>query len=145
MDPSLQEEAAADGSLTLVLNPHGEICAVQKADGVGLDTHQLMTCVRLAGQQAIELNEQLNAALKAHEVARVAARVRRRAGGAAGVDGVGGADGRHVVVLRDVGQADARLEAMMRGEWVWGVVGCGRGRACACGCGCGWVDCGCVQ
>lgn len=129
IDPSLQEEAACEGGMTLVVNPHGEVCAVQKADGVGLDRDQLMRCVRIATGTAENLAGRLKEALRAHDAARVAARVRRRVGGpgdggpgaAEGGGGSGGeaglwtsGDGRHVVVLRDVGQADARLDAMMR-------------------------------
>jgi hypothetical protein len=114
MDPSLQEEAAAEGALTLVLNPHGELCAAQKADGVGLDRDQLMRCVRLAAGRAEDLAQALKAALKAHDAARVAARVRRAGPGAPGAEGGGG--GRHTVALGDVDQADARLAAMLRGE-----------------------------
>ncbi|KAI8470908.1 MAG: exoribonuclease PH component of the exosome [Monoraphidium minutum] len=121
IDPCLQEEAAMEGSMTLVINPHGEICAVQKADGVGLDRDQLMRCARLGTARAGELAGSLKDALKAHDAARVAARVRRHAGGAGGAGGAadgggGGGGAKHVVVLRDVDQADARLAAIMTGE-----------------------------
>lgn len=42
VDPNLQEEAAMDGSITLIMNPHSELCAVQKADGIGLSYSELM-------------------------------------------------------------------------------------------------------
>lgn len=42
LDPSLQEEAAAAGVATLFLNPHGEVCGWQMAEGVGLDPAQMM-------------------------------------------------------------------------------------------------------
>jgi exosome complex RNA-binding protein Rrp42 (RNase PH superfamily) len=41
-DPCLSEEAAASGSATLFMNPHGEVCGWQMAEGVGLDTSQMM-------------------------------------------------------------------------------------------------------
>jgi exosome complex component RRP45 len=42
VDPCLREEAAQAGGLTLVMNPHKEVCAVQKADGVGITADQLL-------------------------------------------------------------------------------------------------------
>lgn len=44
LDPCLAEEAAMEGSVTLAINPQSELCAVQKADGIGLDYSQLMRC-----------------------------------------------------------------------------------------------------
>jgi exosome complex RNA-binding protein Rrp42 (RNase PH superfamily) len=41
-DPCLSEEAAASGSATLFMNPHGEVCGWQMAEGVGLDASQMM-------------------------------------------------------------------------------------------------------
>lgn len=42
VDPCLSEEASQAGGLTLVMNPHKEVCAVHKADGVGISADQLM-------------------------------------------------------------------------------------------------------
>lgn len=41
-DPTLSEEAASSGRATLFINPHGEICGWQMAEGVGLDQAQMM-------------------------------------------------------------------------------------------------------
>ena len=40
LDPGLKEEAARGGSLTVVANAHKELCAVHKADGIGLSLPQ---------------------------------------------------------------------------------------------------------
>lgn len=43
VDPSLEEEAAMEGSATIIVHPHKEtsyVCAVHKAGGVGLTTNQ---------------------------------------------------------------------------------------------------------
>jgi len=40
VDPSLKEEAARGGLLTVIMNTHQEVCAVQKADGIGLSVLQ---------------------------------------------------------------------------------------------------------
>ncbi len=44
---------------------------MHKADGIGLTPAQLHTCVGLATQKAAELRSALQAALAAHETARV--------------------------------------------------------------------------
>ncbi|MEW5303070.1 MAG: hypothetical protein WDW36_005798 [Sanguina aurantia] len=77
MDPSLKEEAAMAGRLTVVMNTAREVCAVHKAEGVGLTTPQFMRCLRLAGAAADKLVTGLKSALEKHEVARVQARIRR--------------------------------------------------------------------
>ncbi len=77
IDPSLKEEAAMQGSATIMVNPSKEVCAVHKAGGVGLNSSQLFRCVRLASAKAEEQVAVLKAALQQHEVARVQARVRR--------------------------------------------------------------------
>lgn len=51
VDPGLKEEAASSGGLTVTVNPHGELCAVQKASGVGLPPSEIMRCIRVAAKQ----------------------------------------------------------------------------------------------
>ena len=36
VDPNLEEEAAASGLMTVIMNAFGELCAVQKTSGIGL-------------------------------------------------------------------------------------------------------------
>ena len=43
VDPSLEEEAAAQGLLTVVMNAFGELCAVQKTSGIALPTSEVRT------------------------------------------------------------------------------------------------------
>ncbi|PSC74884.1 exosome complex component RRP45A isoform X1 [Micractinium conductrix] len=105
VDPSLKEEAAAAGKLTVTQNAFGELCSIQKIDGCGLGSAQLMRCIRLAAQKVEEQTAALRKALAAHDVARVQARVRRQPGAA--VPGEG-APARGVTVLR----ADQLLPAV---------------------------------
>lgn len=98
LDPLSKEEAAASGSFTVTMNPQGELCAAQKAHGVGITPAQILQCMRIAATKAKDLTAQLRKALEAHEVARVAARVRRHQGGggeipAAAVGGAGAGAG----------------------------------------------------
>jgi exosome complex component RRP45 len=68
LDPTLAEEAAQQGSVTVVANAHDELCGVNKAEGVGLNAGQLMRCVRVALVRAKDLAQLLHAALDAHKV-----------------------------------------------------------------------------
>jgi exosome complex RNA-binding protein Rrp42 (RNase PH superfamily) len=89
LDPMSKEEAAASGSFTVTVNPQGELCAAQKAHGVGILPAQVMQCTRIAATKVKDLTSQLRKALEEHEIARVAARVRRHQdGGAAGAGGI---------------------------------------------------------
>ncbi|KAL4427701.1 hypothetical protein ABPG75_001790 [Micractinium tetrahymenae] len=117
VDPSLKEEAAAAGKLTVTQNAFGELCSLQKIEGCGLGAPQLMRCVRLAATKVEELTAALRKALDAHAVARVQARVRRQPGaaaaaGAAGAAGVAGVPPRGVTVLR----SDQLLPAVAAGS-----------------------------
>eukprot|EP01116_Phalansterium_solitarium_P024287 TRINITY_DN8866_c0_g1_i1.p1 TRINITY_DN8866_c0_g1~~TRINITY_DN8866_c0_g1_i1.p1 ORF type:complete len:390 (-),score=153.13 TRINITY_DN8866_c0_g1_i1:8-1177(-) len=65
VDPALKEEAVMDGRMTLTINAHMEMCAIQKAGGTAVTTALLMQCARIAAVKADELNELLQAALRA--------------------------------------------------------------------------------
>ncbi|DBB13924.1 TPA: hypothetical protein ACH3X3_000907 [Trebouxia sp. C0006] len=77
VDPNLEEEAAASGLMTVIMNAFGELCAVQKTSGIGLPATEVMRLIRLAEQKAKQLSEMLQASLKKHDVERVQARIRR--------------------------------------------------------------------
>jgi exosome complex RNA-binding protein Rrp42 (RNase PH superfamily) len=42
LDPSLKEEACADGLVTFTLNKHHEICCIQKAGGVAVSVDMML-------------------------------------------------------------------------------------------------------
>mmetsp|Transcript_673 Transcript_673/g.1956 ORF Transcript_673/g.1956 Transcript_673/m.1956 type:complete len:307 (-) Transcript_673:74-994(-) len=77
VDPGRSEDICCEGHLTAVVNAHGEVCAVHKADGCPLSTDQIMRCIRAAVSTAENLTTQLRAAIESHERARIAQRVRR--------------------------------------------------------------------
>ena len=54
VDPSLKEEAAMQGGITLIVNPNKEVCAVHKAGGVAISSSQLFRCVWTTGRVAVE-------------------------------------------------------------------------------------------
>lgn len=78
VDPTLQEEAAAGGSVTVTINQHRELCAVHKAGGVAVPTAQLLRCLRVAAQQSAMLLEQLKKAESAYRQAALQGRIRRK-------------------------------------------------------------------
>jgi hypothetical protein len=78
--------------------------------------------VRLAASAVTHLSTQLQEALKVHAQRRVAERVRRRQPAASSGPMASGAG---VVVLNDMGAADARLQALLDGGW-----GDGQGGSC---------------
>ena len=41
VDPSLKEEVACVGKVTVVVSTHGQVCAVQKLGGLGLSLSQV--------------------------------------------------------------------------------------------------------
>ena len=77
VDATSVEESAANGTLTVAVTPQGELCAIQKANGCGITQPEIMRCIRIAIEIAKDTFEKLEGSIKAHEVARVAARVRR--------------------------------------------------------------------
>ena len=77
LDPNALEEAVADGFLTVSITPQGDVCAVQKTHGDGVEIEEVMRCMRVGMEVARKACGILDEALKAHDVARVAARVRR--------------------------------------------------------------------
>lgn len=79
VDPTREEEAAAVGMLTVTVNSQDELCALQKTHGKGITPAQVMQCLRIAAQHVKDLTAALAKALEAHDINRVAARVRRHA------------------------------------------------------------------
>lgn len=77
VDPTAVEAAAASGHMTISITPHGELCAVQKADGCGMEMSEVFGCMRRGMDLAKEGCDSLDAALKKHAVDRVAVRVKK--------------------------------------------------------------------
>lgn len=84
VDPSLKEELCMAGSVTLTLNAHKELCAVQKAGGVPVPMEMLVRCTQIAAAKAELLNEMLER--RAREAQEEAA---ARSGNARPIDAFG--------------------------------------------------------
>lgn len=83
LDPSSKEETVSDGSLTMCMNAHKELCGVSKVGGCPMQPKALSQCARVAGEKAAQLVEILKSALGAAETAATE-RARARHAAAAG-------------------------------------------------------------
>ena len=79
-DPSLKEEMVMKGRLTLTLNPHRELCVVQKSGGSPLPAAQIVRAAHIAALKVEEMHATLSAALDAADALRNPEQKRRRQG-----------------------------------------------------------------
>lgn len=56
LDASLQEEQLRDGSCTISMNRHGEICQIAKLGGVPIDAVALLHCANMSLVKVMELS-----------------------------------------------------------------------------------------
>jgi exosome complex component RRP45 len=56
LDATLQEEQLRDGSITISLNHHGEVCQIAKLGGLPIDAVMLLNCTNLALIKVKELS-----------------------------------------------------------------------------------------
>ncbi|GJQ10452.1 hypothetical protein GpartN1_g2243.t1 [Galdieria partita] len=64
MDPNLQEESVMEGTLSIAVNAHKEICAFRKAGGAPVETSLIFKSASNAYLRATEVTVQLEKALK---------------------------------------------------------------------------------
>lgn len=55
LDPSLEEERASQGALSIVVNVHGEVCAISGCGGVGVDLGLVTRCAKIAEVKAQDI------------------------------------------------------------------------------------------
>jgi len=65
VDPTFKEEQVMEGRMTITLNSHREICAVQKTGGTPLLLDQIIQCTRIAAVKVEEITELIQQELKA--------------------------------------------------------------------------------
>lgn len=70
VDPTRKEEMVSNGSLTVAINSHREICGIQKLGGAPLTVEQIGHFTHLANEHAALLLQELQAGLKADEAQR---------------------------------------------------------------------------
>eukprot|EP00271_Cylindrocystis_brebissonii_P009244 TRINITY_DN23950_c0_g1_i1.p1 TRINITY_DN23950_c0_g1~~TRINITY_DN23950_c0_g1_i1.p1 ORF type:complete len:579 (+),score=148.77 TRINITY_DN23950_c0_g1_i1:520-2256(+) len=77
MDPSLKEEAAMGGRMTMSINANGELCALQKGGGVPIRPGEVLRCMRIAQSRAKAVAKIVKTAVDKHMAARLAQKVKR--------------------------------------------------------------------
>lgn len=55
VDPTAQEEAAADGTLSLTMNAHGEVCGLVKSGGLPVPPSLIVSCAAAAAERVLTL------------------------------------------------------------------------------------------
>jgi exosome complex component RRP45 len=70
VDPCLREELMVDGTMTIAVNGHGELCAIQKGGGLALKTSQILKCAQIAFVKAQEITPLIKKALADDEAQR---------------------------------------------------------------------------
>lgn len=77
LDPNYKEEAVMGGRMTISMNTHGDVCAVQKGGGVGVSQSEIMRCFRVAAMKAADITAKLKDAVEAHEIERAQRKIKR--------------------------------------------------------------------
>ena len=80
VDPCLKEELVMDGRVTVILNPHQELCGCQKSGGAPITSAQMIRCAHVAAVKVAEMHTVLQQALEAAEALRNPEQKRRRQG-----------------------------------------------------------------
>lgn len=67
VDPDIKESTISQGTMTIAVNTHSEICGVQKGGGVPIEMDQILNCTKIAAQKAQEITKKLKEALNQDE------------------------------------------------------------------------------
>ncbi|KAI8388656.1 ribosomal protein S5 domain 2-type protein [Radiomyces spectabilis] len=70
VDPTYLEEQVQEGSMTITMNIHKEICTLSKAGGIPLEMDQVLRCSQVALVKVTDVTEQIQKALADDKVAR---------------------------------------------------------------------------
>jgi len=71
VDPCKKEEDIAEGFMTIALNAHKELCAIQKGGGLALTKDQILECAQIASVKSKEITEALKRFLQSEESKRI--------------------------------------------------------------------------
>lgn len=77
LDPNYKEEEVMGGRMTISMNTHGDVCAVQKGGGVGVSRSEIMRCFRVAAMKASDITAKLKEVVEAHEIERAQRKIKR--------------------------------------------------------------------
>ncbi|GMI65932.1 ECERIFERUM 7 [Hibiscus trionum] len=77
IDPTHNEEAVMAGRMIVTINANGDICAIQKAGGEGVNQRVIMQCLQLATTKAVDITKQIKAAVEAYNSERALQKIKR--------------------------------------------------------------------
>ncbi|XP_065044524.1 exosome complex component RRP45A-like isoform X4 [Musa acuminata AAA Group] len=70
IDPTHKEEMVMGGRMTFTMNSNGDICAVQKAGGVGVMSSLIMQCLQIASAKAADITSKIKHAVEIYNTER---------------------------------------------------------------------------
>ncbi|KAL9261323.1 Exosome complex component RRP45B-like protein [Drosera capensis] len=76
VDPNYHEERVMKGRMTVTVNANGDVCAIQKAGGVGIIHSSVMQCLRLASVKALDMKSKIKTAVKAYDEERALGKIK---------------------------------------------------------------------
>ncbi|CAN0922475.1 Exosome complex component RRP45B [Linum grandiflorum] len=65
------------GRMTVTVNASGDICAIQKAGGLGVPQSDIMRCLRLASRNAESITKKIKEAVEAYNTERALRKIKR--------------------------------------------------------------------
>ncbi|XP_043810138.1 exosome complex component RRP45A isoform X2 [Manihot esculenta] len=77
VDPNHNEEAIIRGRMTITVNANGDICAIQKAGGLGVTQSDIMRCLRLASRNAESITKKIKDAVESYNTERALRKIKR--------------------------------------------------------------------
>ncbi|KAK8690186.1 hypothetical protein V6N13_088887 [Hibiscus sabdariffa] len=76
IDPTHIEKAVMVGRMIATINANGDICAIQKAEGEGVDQRVIMQCLQLAITKATDITKQIKAAVETYNSKRALQKIK---------------------------------------------------------------------
>ncbi|KAI5673917.1 hypothetical protein M9H77_14281 [Catharanthus roseus] len=77
IDPTHFEEAVMGGRMTATVNTNGDVCAIQKAGGVGVMHSVIMQCLRIASVKAADITTKIKEAVELYSTERSLRKIKR--------------------------------------------------------------------
>ncbi|XP_058199255.1 exosome complex component RRP45A-like isoform X2 [Rhododendron vialii] len=77
IDPTHYEEAVMRGRMTATVNTSGDICAIQKAGGVGVMQSLIMQCLRIASVKAADITSKIKNSVESYDTERALRKIKR--------------------------------------------------------------------
>ncbi|PSS21622.1 Exosome complex component RRP45B like [Actinidia chinensis var. chinensis] len=83
IDPTHKEESVMRGRMIVTLNTNGDVCAIQKAGGVGVMQSVIMQCLRIASVKAADMTSKIKNAVESYNTERALRKIKRHSSSAA--------------------------------------------------------------